>query len=189
MAYAVIGKIRMAYSQLINYAEQLNASMVDLQIASGLTYTNIKSMMLDFNDLAKTVGKSTLEVANAANDWLRAGYEGQEASELTNASMHLSTLGMIDSSQATSYLISVLKGWKIEAKEVMEVVDKLTAVDMAAAASAGGIAEAMSRANNSAQMAGVSMNKYIGYLTTIMDVTQKSESSVGESMKTVFSRY
>ena len=38
-------------------------------------------------------------------------------------------------------------------------------------------------------MAGVSMNKYIGYLTTIMDVTQKSESSVGESMKTVFSRY
>ena len=126
LAYAVIGKIRMAYSQLINYAEQLNASMVDLQIASGLTYNNIKSMMLDFNDLAKTVGKSTLEVANAANDWLRAGYEGQEASELTNASMHLSTLGMIDSSQATSYLISVLKGWKIEAKEVMEVVDKLT---------------------------------------------------------------
>ena len=60
---------------------------------------------------------------------------------------------------------------------------------MAAAASAGGIAEAMSRANNSAQMAGVSMNKYIGYLTTIMDVTQKSETSVGESMKTVFSRY
>lgn len=60
---------------------------------------------------------------------------------------------------------------------------------MAAAASAGGIAEAMSRANNSAQMAGVSMNRYIGYLTTIMDVTQKSESSVGESMKTVFSRY
>ena len=56
---------------------------------------------------------------------------------------------------------------------------------MAAAASAGGIAEAMSRANNSAQMAGVSKNKYIGYLTTIMDVTQKSESSVGESMKTV----
>ena len=40
--------------------------------------------------------------------------------------MHLSTLGMIDSGQATSYLISVLKGWKIEASEVMEVVDKLT---------------------------------------------------------------
>ena len=59
----VIGKIRMAYSQLISYAEQLNASMVDLQIASGLSYSNIKNMMLDFNDLAAKVGKSTLEVS------------------------------------------------------------------------------------------------------------------------------
>ena len=128
LAYAVIGKIRMAYSQLIQYTQQLNASMVDLQIASGLSYKNIKNMMLDFNDLAVKVGKSTLEVSQAANDWLRAGYEGKEATELTNASMHLSTLGMIESNQATSYLISVLKGWKIEAKEVMEVVDKLTVI-------------------------------------------------------------
>lgn len=126
MAYAVIGKIRMAYSQLIQYTEQLNASMVNLQIASGLSYSTIKDMMLDFNELASEVGKSTVEVAEAANDWLRAGYEGSEATQLTNASMHLSTLGMIESSQATSYLISVLKGWKIEAAEVMEVVDKLT---------------------------------------------------------------
>ena len=63
MAYAVIGKIRMAYSQLINYAEQLNASMVDLQIASGLSYSNIKNMILYFNDISVKVGKSTLEVS------------------------------------------------------------------------------------------------------------------------------
>lgn len=47
----------------------------------------------------------------------------------------------------------------------------------------------MSRANNSAQMAGSSLDRYIGYLTTITDVTQKSAASVGESMKTVYSRY
>ena len=47
----------------------------------------------------------------------------------------------------------------------------------------------MSRANNSAQMAGSSLDRYIGYLTTITDVTQKSAASVGESMKTIYSRY
>lgn len=51
------------------------------------------------------------------------------------------------------------------------------------------LAEAMSRANNSAQMAGSSLDRYIGYLTTITDVTQKSAASVGESMKTIYSRY
>ena len=34
---------------------------------------------------------------------------------------------------ATSQLISVLKGWKIESTEVMGVVDKLAAIDMNAA--------------------------------------------------------
>lgn len=154
LAYAVIGKIRMAYSQLINYAEQLNASMVDLQIASGLSYSNIKNMMLDFNDIAVKVGKSTLEVSQAANDWLRAGYEGQDAATLVENSMQLSTLGMINSAEATEYLISMLKGWKLEVKEVGSIVDKLVAVDMSAAISARDLATALARANTSAQLAG-----------------------------------
>ena len=59
---------------------------------------------------------------------------------------------------------------------------------MAAALSSSDLAESMSRANNSAQMAGVSMDTYIGYLTTVQDVTQRSAESVGEAFKTVFSR-
>lgn len=182
-------QIQKVFNDFISATERLDQKMVDLQIASGYTKSNIHDMMLEFNDLAKEIGKTTEEIAEAANDWLRAGYEGQEASQLTNASMQLSTLGMINSADATSYLISVLKGWKLEATEIQGVVDKLTAVDMQAAISAGDLAEAMSRASNSAQMAGTSLDRYIAYLTTITDVTQKSAASVGESMKTVYARY
>lgn len=125
--------VRNMFNQIMTSAKSLNAVMVDLQIASGYSYKEIQSMMLDFNTLARKVGKSTEEVATAANDWLRAGYEGQEASQLVENSMNLSVLGMIDSAKATEYLISVLKGWKLSVDEVGEVVDKLTAVDMAAA--------------------------------------------------------
>lgn len=189
LAFVSFDTIKRGFDAFIRSTEELDRCMVDLQIASGYTRKEISAMMLDFNDLAKSVGKSTQEVAIAANDWLRAGYAGQEATQLTEASMQLSTLGMIESSEATSYLISVLKGWKLEANEVAEVVDKLTAVDMSAAISAGDLAEAMSRANNSAQLAGSTMDKYIGYITTVSDVTQKSASSIGESFKTLYSRY
>ena len=118
--------VRNMFNQIMNSAKSLNAVMVDLQIASGYSYKEIQSMMLDFNALARKVGKSTEEVATAANDWLRAGYEGQEASQLVENSMNLSVLGMIDSAKATEYLISVLKGWKLSVGEVGEVVDKLT---------------------------------------------------------------
>lgn len=36
----------------------------------------------------------------------------------------------------------------------------------------------MSRANSSARLAGSDMNKFIGYVTTVADVTQKSAESV-----------
>lgn len=181
--------IERAFSAVINRTSELDSKMVDLQIASGYTREQVSGMMLDFNKLGKQIGKTTSEIAEAANDWLRAGYDGAAASQLTQASMNLSTLGMINSADATSYLISVMKGWKFEAKDIDKVVDKLTATDMAAAISAGDLAEAMSRANNSAQMAGSTLDRYIGYLTTITDVTQKSAASVGESMKTIYSRY
>ena len=173
--------IERVFTNLVSRTSELDSKMVDLQIASGYSRDEIKRMMQDFNKLGKEIGKTTTEIAEAANDWLRAGYDGATASQLTEASMNLATLGMINSSDATSYLISVLKGWKLEASEINGVVDKLVKTDMAAAISAGDLAEAMSRANNSAQMAGSSLDRYIGYLTTMTDVTQKSAASIGES--------
>ena len=187
--YRMSGMLTQGLAAAIQQIQSLDASIVNLQIATGKTRQEITSMLHDFNDLAMKTGRTTQEVSSAANDWLRAGYAGKEAATLTEASMQLSTLGMIDSAQATNYLISVLKGWKITAEEVTGVVDRLTAVDMAAAVDAGSLAEAMSRANNSAQLARVGMNDYIGYITTVAEVTQKSASSVGESFKTLFSRF
>lgn len=143
IAYEIIGMFRQGVTELLQTIREMDSALVDLQIASGGTREEMHDMMMDLNSLATEVGKTTTEVAQGANDWLRAGYEGQEAADLTRASMQLSTLGMIDSADATSYLISVLKGWKLEASEVATVVDKLVAVDMSAALSAGDLAEAI----------------------------------------------
>ena len=149
IAYEIIGMIRQGITELLQTIREMDSALVDLQIASGGTREEMHDMMMDLNGLATEVGKTTTEVAQGANDWLRAGYEGQEAADLTRASMQLSTLGMIDSADATSYLISVLKGWKLEAEEVSQVVDKLVSVDMAAALSAGDLAEAIKVLGNS----------------------------------------
>lgn len=133
VAFEIIQRIKQGISEVIQITKELDADLVDLQIASGATREEMYSMLDSFADLGNQLGRTTRDISEAANDWLRAGYEGKEATELIRASAQLSTLGMINTSDATSYLISVLKGWKLEAKEVSEVVDKLTAVDMAAA--------------------------------------------------------
>ena len=126
LAYEVIGLMKQSVNQVIASTKELDSALVDIQIASGMTRNEVHDLQKQYADLADELGRTTAEVSTASNDWLRAGYEGKEATELTSASMHLSTLGMIEASDATSYLISVLKGWKIEASEVMNVVDKLS---------------------------------------------------------------
>lgn len=96
---------------------------------------------------------------------------------------------MVDSAQATEYLTSMLKGFKLEASEATDAVSMLTALDMDFAASAGDIAEALSRMATSAQLAGMSIQEAAAAVTVIKDVSQKSASSIGESIKTLLSRY
>ena len=128
MAYAVIGYIKQGINAIVQSTKELDSALVDLQIAAGSTRQETVAMLRDFNSLAKELGKSTSDVAAAANDWLRAGYAGEDAATLTKASMELSTLGMMEASEATTALISSLKGWQLEASEVIGVVDKLTVI-------------------------------------------------------------
>lgn len=96
---------------------------------------------------------------------------------------------MIDASQATEYLTSLLKGFKLEATEASDAVSMLTKLDMEFAASSGDIAEGLSRMATTAQMAGMSLQEAAAAVTVIKDVSQKSASSIGESLKTLLSRY
>ena len=96
---------------------------------------------------------------------------------------------MIEAGQATTYLTSMIKGFKLEVTDAVDVVSKLTAVDMDAAASAGGIAAALQNVATTAQLAGVSLDETIAYATTIIETTQRDPSSVGMALRTIMSRY
>ena len=96
---------------------------------------------------------------------------------------------MIDATAATKDLTSALKGFKMQASESMDIVDKLTAIDLKAATSAGDIAEGLAQFANIGSLAGVDMDQAAAYVATIADVTQASGTQVGTSMKTIISRY
>lgn len=112
----------------------------------------------------------------------RQGYEAQQAGELITASTYLSKLGMIEASQATEYLTSMIKGFKLEVSDAVDVVSKLTSVDMESAVSAGGLAAALQNVATTAQLAGVSLDETIAYASTIIETTQRDASSVGMAL-------
>lgn len=174
--------------QMIRTAAELDQQLTDLRMVTGQNYEDASRLVDSYNALAKELGATTSQVVDAADEWLRQGKSIAEVEQLIAQSMVLSKVGKMDSADATKNLTSAMKGYGLAVDEVSGIVDKLTAIDLKAAVSSTDLAVAMSRTANSANIAGVSMDRLLGYLATIQEVTQKSAETVGESVKSMFAR-
>ena len=187
--YMIIGKVRQAIQTVINTTKELDKTMTNLQIVTGKTKEETYEMMKNYSSLAQELGGTIGEVSASANEWLRMGYSTAEVNTLITDTMMLSKLGMIDTTKATEYLTSAIKGYGVAVKDASEIVDMATALDMKYAVSSGYILEAMSKTAASAKLAKVEMSDLQSMIAVAGEVTQKDASVIGESFKTAFARY
>ena len=186
--FNVFQKIEQGASQAVKKIEDLDIAMVDLQMATGDSYDDIKKLVSGYNDFARQLGATTTEVTAGASDWLRQGKSIAETNKLIQDSMVLSKVSNLSSEDSTSYLTAMMKGYKKSVEEVSGINDSLTSIDLAAAVDAGGLAEATSRVAASADLAGVSLNRLLGYEAAVGEASQESMSVIGNSFKTIFSK-
>lgn len=184
----VFRMIKQEAQDAIQAVKEIDDAIVSLQMATSESYSSIKTLVSGYNDMAKQLGATTTEVTSAADDYLRQGKSISDTNNSIKNSMILSKVANIDSSEATTYLTAMQKGFHKTEEEVGSLNDALTSIDLAAAVDAGGLAEATSRVAASADLAGVSVNKLLGYEAAVGEVSQENMSVIGNSFKTIFSR-
>lgn len=172
----------------IQTVKELNDAAVDLQMATSKNYDDVKAMMSAYNELGQANGALTTEVSAGADAWLRQGHNIEDTNTLLRDSMMLSKVAKLSAEDSTKYLTSAMQGYKTSVEDVIRISDKLVSIDLVSATDAGGLAEAMSRTAEGANLAGISMDRLLGMIAAVGEVTQKSMSSIGESYKTIFSR-
>ena len=84
--------------------QEIDKSIVDLQMATGDSYTNVRKLVSGYNDFAKQLGATTTEVSMGASDWLRQGKSIADTNKLVQDSMVLSKVANISSEDSTSAL-------------------------------------------------------------------------------------
>lgn len=183
-----IYKVGDAARDAVSTVKELDNATVALQLATGANYNTVHGMMNDYNALAKELGSLTTQVSEGADAWIRQGKSIDEVNNLVKSSMVLSKVGNMSSEDATKYLTANLNGYKLQADAAESVVDKISSVDLVSATDSAGLAEAMSRVAVTADQAGISMDRLLGYVATIGEVTQQSMSTVGTAMKSILAR-
>lgn len=169
--------------------KELNKAFTDIQMVTGATNTEMEKLNDTYAKLAQTMGSTIQEVATGATEWLRQGKSIEETNELLKQSLVLSKTGAMATDDATQYLTSTLNGFGLAADDAENVVDVLSHLDMIAATSSAEIAQGFQRMANSSRDAGITMQESAAIFTTISEVTRKSASTIGESIKTLAARY
>ena len=187
-----IGAVYKALSELkrgIDYIKDLDKAMTDTQIVSGYTEKQIDSLSQSYNELAREMGVTTLEIANGSLEFIRQGKTAEETAELVRSSMMMATLGNLEAAQSTEYLTSIMNAYKLSVDELPGVIDKIINLDNTFATSTEEIASALRRSALSAGQAGVSLEELAAMIATVSQVSRREGNVVGTSLRTIFTRF
>ncbi len=181
-----VAMVKQGLREVYNNVVDIDTSMTNLRKVTNETESAYSSFLSSASSQARELGASISDVIDSTAEWSRLGYTLDESQELAKWSTVLSNIGDgIDSaSDAASYLVSILKGFRMEADEVEHVVNVLNSVGNNEPISESGIAEALVRSASALSAAGNTFEESVALITSANSVLQDPDT-VGTTMKTI----
>lgn len=184
-AIFLVGK---AFSEIVTSTAEVDKALREINVLLGLTDSNLSQFGDKIFEIAKNTATGFKVAADAALEFSRQGLSVEDTLARTAAALNLTRLSGISSVKAVDALTTALNSFNKEGLTAAEVADKLAAVDAVAATSAGGLAEGVSRVGSAAADAGVSFDELLGLIASAKQITGRSESTIGNAFKTIFTR-
>ena len=178
VAMAGVAMVKQGLREVYNNVVDIDTSMTNLKKVTNETESAYSSFLSSASSQARELGASISDVIDSTAEWSRLGYTLDESQELAKWSTVLSNIGDgIDSaSDAASYLVSILKGFRMEADEVEHVVNVLNSVGNNEPISESGIAEALVRSASALSAAGNTFEESVALITSANSVLQDPDT-------------
>lgn len=181
----IMGGIRGIYQETV----RLDSAMVNLRKVTSETDAAYSHFLDSAYDKAIKLGTSVTDLVTATANFARLGYHLNQAAELAEAAVIYQNVGddITTVEDATRSLVSTTKAYKIQAKDAIDIVDKLNAVGNNFSISSGGIGEALQRSASALSVANNTLDESIALIVAANNVVQDPDV-VGTMWKTVSMR-
>ncbi|MBO3356245.1 phage tail tape measure protein [Clostridium perfringens] len=177
---ASIGVLKSSFDTIV----EVDNSMRDLKKVTNETSQEYEAFENQANDMAKALGNQTKNVIEATDAFAQMSYSYQESKELAENSIIFQNVGDIDSESANKGLIATMKAYNIQAKDSMDIIDKLNNVSNHYAVSVGGLNDAIMRGGSALSTANNDLSQSIALITTANSAIQ-DPAKVGNALKTI----
>ncbi len=173
----------------VEYIKNLDKELTNIRLVTGQSKESVYELGKEYNQTAKELGVTTLEVTKSSVEFIRQGKTATETAQLIRNATMLSKLGNLDAADSADKLTSIMNGFKFSVEETGPVLDKLVALDNSFATSVGEISTALKYSSVSAQQAGIDFDHLAAYTTVISSVTRQNAESIGQALRTLSTRF
>lgn len=167
----------------INTIRELDTAMTEVKKVSNATEAQYASFRDTVSSTAKEIASTNKELLNSSANFLRLGYNLEQAEDLAkNATLFVNVGDGVDITEATEDMITAMKAFDIQAEDSIKIVDDYNQIGNKYALSATDIGEAMKRSASALEVGNNSFEESIGLITAMNEIVQNSENT-GNSLK------
>ena len=182
--HGFLGSIQSAYG----YAQDLNKSLNNIRIVTGLSADEMDRFAIKANKAAKELNASTLDYTNASLIYYQQGLNEQQVKERTDVTIKMANVTGTAAEKVSQQMTSVWNNFDDGSKSLEYYADVMTALGAATASSTDEISEGLNKFSSVAESVGLSYEYASAALATVTATTRQSADIVGNSFKTLFAR-
>lgn len=163
----LISKAASTVKKMVSEVRELDTSLVELQKVTSLEGEALGQFTEKAYNAGRELGRTGKDVIDATTTFSRAGYDLEEAMQLSKSALVMTNVGVdipsVDS--AASDMISILKAFDKQADESMSVIDKLYNVANKEPLDFGNITQMLVTAGGTLSQTNTTLEQTMGLLT------------------------
>ena len=170
----------------VQYVREIDLALTELRKVTDETEETYDEFLKTAAKTGERLGSTISAVTEATATFAKLGYSMEQATEMAEAAIVYKNVGdnIASTEDAADSIISTMKGFRLEASESMEIVDRFNEVGNRFAITSKGIGEALRLSASALSEGGNSLDESIGLITAANEVVN-DPSSVGTALKTL----
>ena len=172
----------------IKFLIEFESAMADIRIVGKGTEEEYKNLGNSILTMSKMFGVSASEALKAAKIFAQQGLTINETIAMTRNTMIASVILGQDMVSVSEELTAATRAYNISMEDSLSIVDKWQAVQKGFAVTSKDLADATKTAGASASALGISYDKFLGHVTSIIEVTRKTGAQAANALQMIYSR-
>ena len=188
MIASIFSGIMNTFHQAAQYVKDLDNSLTQISMVSGIAKENMNDFAVRANEAAKQLGGTTVQMTEATKVFIQQGFDLPTSTQLGSYAVHLANVSEQDSATASDEITAYMNAFKIPLEDLGNAISKWAIVANNTAVDVEELSIASQKAASVAATVGVDMDQFAGHIAAIESVTREAPENIGNGLKTIYSR-